>query len=81
MDSESKDTADRHEDEDRGPDGLADWREKYRAVTRYKEKNEGVSIYPTEQRRGDENERVPNWKGEVFAGVRHHGERFSEGKQ
>lgn len=41
MDPESKDTADRHKDEDRGPDGLADWREKYRAVTRCKEMKEG----------------------------------------
>lgn len=40
MDSESKDTADRHEAEDRGPDGLSDRREKHRAVSRYKEKKE-----------------------------------------
>ncbi len=40
MDSESKDTADRHGAEDSGPDGLADWREKYRAVSRYKEKKD-----------------------------------------
>lgn len=80
MDSESKVTADRHKDADRRPDGLADWREKYRAATRCKEKRER-GRYQTEQRRGDEKETVANRKGDVFSGVRHHGETFSEGKQ
>lgn len=39
MDSESKDTANWHKAEDRGPDGLADWRG--RAACGYKEKKEG----------------------------------------
>lgn len=37
MDSESTDTADWHEAQDRRPDGQTDWTGKQRAVTRYKE--------------------------------------------
>lgn len=41
MDSESKDTADRHKAGHRGPDGLADWSENTEESLDIKRKKEG----------------------------------------
>lgn len=38
--------------EDRGPDGLADWREKYRAVGIYKEKKDRVKYLSRRVKKG-----------------------------
>ena len=47
MDSERKDTADRHEAEDRGPDGLADWSENTEQTLDRTRRKREASIYIT----------------------------------
>lgn len=56
MDSGSKDTADRHEAEDRRPDGLADWGGAWNTVHKVdtKQRKRGASIYCAEYRGGGE---------------------------
>lgn len=75
MDSESKDTADRHKVQDRRPDGPADWRGKYREDVKRGQKK---MVFITVSKEGGSGKgRVENRKGEVFAGVRCHGERVT----
>ena len=75
MDSGSKDTADRHEAEDRRPDGLADSGWEGGAVSAYTAKEERGKHLLRWVKMGGER------KGDVFAGVRRHEEKFTEEKK
>lgn len=69
MDSDSKDTANWHKAEDRGPDGLADWRG--RAACGYKEKKGGQVFITLNEEKGS-GVGVGGKKGSAWE--RHHGE-------